>query len=59
MWADVLVLCINAQFGLHSAGLENYKGGTSKQIGYVDSPFDLLDSEDELEADVVSFCSTT
>jgi hypothetical protein len=60
LWADVRVLRINTiWFGLLSAGLENFKEGTSKQKGYVGPRFHLLDSEDELEADVVSFCSTT
>jgi len=59
MWVDVLVLSINTWFGLHSAGLEDFKGGTSKQRGYVGPLFNLLDSEDELQADVVSFYNTT
>jgi hypothetical protein len=58
MRADVLIIDINTWFGLHSAGLENFKGGTSKQRGYVGPTFDLFDSEDELQADVVSFCNT-
>jgi len=60
LWSDVLVPCINTiWFGFHSAGQENFKGGTSKQRGYVSPPFDLVDSEDELQADVVSLSSTT
>jgi hypothetical protein len=54
--ADLLVKCINTiWFSFLLAGLQDCKVGSSKQRSDVSFQSDLLDSEDELLADVVCF----